>query len=96
MSDEVRWPLFAQKFTELLEKKGVTLYRLDEDTPLRSSNMSKVARGIKRPTDDILKILASYEPLGIGIDTLKGWRALDEYGIDAVKAAYEEAKRMRG
>lgn len=82
-----KWPFFAKKFSDLLLQTGVSLYRLDEDTPLRSSNMTKVKAGTKRPTDDILKALANYQPLNASYQELLSWRAIDEYGIEVLKEA---------
>lgn len=93
MSEENKWPFFSKRLSERLEKKEITLYRLEEDTrdreiKLRSSNMSKVKAGKKRPTDDILKALSEYQPLDLTLEELKGWRAIDEVGIDAIFEVY--------
>lgn len=95
MNTEIRWPFFAQKFATLLETRGVTLYRLDEDTPLRSSNLSKVKAGKRRPTDEILRALATYPALNITFDELKGWRAIDEDGVAAMKEGLRAATDLR-
>jgi DNA-binding Xre family transcriptional regulator len=87
MNDPVKWPRFAKRLSELLEDRQITLYRLDEDTPLRSSNMSKIKAGTKRPTDEVLEALANYKPLNVRLEDLKGWRALDEVGDDAILSA---------
>lgn len=95
MKDEVRWPIFAQNFSALLERTGVTTYRLDEDTPLRSSNLSKVKAGTRRATDDILRALADYEPLGISYVELASWRLQDEYPPEVVHHMMEELEKKR-
>ena len=74
----VRWPNFADKFRALLQRQGVTLYRISEDTPLKNSNMTRVAAGTARATDRTLAILAQYKPLGVTFEELIKWRLMDE------------------
>lgn len=85
MDKDVRWPYFAQRFSELLERTGVTLYRLDEDTPLRAPNLSKIKAGTRRATDDVLMALSAYEPLGVTFAELESWRLMDEYSQEAIE-----------
>lgn len=87
MGKTVRWPNFAKHFERLLLERGVSLYRLDEDTTLRASNMTHVRQGTKRPTDDIIKELARYEPLAITAEALEAWRTLDECSPAAIREA---------
>lgn len=74
----IRWPNFAEKFRALLSRQGVTVYRITEDTPLKNSNMTRVAAGTARATDRTLAILAQYKPLGVTFEELIKWRLLDE------------------
>jgi len=96
MNADIKWPFFARMFSELLEKTGVSLYRLDEDTPLRAPNLSKIKKGVRRPTDDIIKELASYKPLGVSEAELKAWRLVDEMEPEILQQAIDLQKKKRG
>lgn len=94
-SEKVRWPFFSKKFKQLLEDAPLTVYRICEETTLRSSNMSKIVNGTRRATDDVLETLNIYRPDIFSVSKMKGWRAIDEAGAEAIREAMEEIKKNK-
>lgn len=54
------------KFVELLNKKGVTAYRVAKDTGISATVFSEWKKGKSNPKTDKLKILADY--FGVTVD----------------------------
>ena len=84
--EPIRWPFFAEQFSRLLSERGVTLYRLDEDTALRASNLSKMKAGRRRPTDEALRILREPGPTSVRAGVPAGVSvAAKPGGLDGVR-----------
>lgn len=82
------YQFFAKSLKTLMTKASITGYRIGEDTAVRAENLHKLVRGVRRPTDDVLKELAGYAPLGVSFEELEAWRLLDEYSPEAIEKAY--------
>lgn len=87
MSSIVKWPKFAAFLDYLVQGRGLTYYRIGEETPVRATHLWHLKRGTKRPTDEVIKALAAYEPLRTTETTLLAWRALDEVPEMALREA---------
>jgi hypothetical protein len=46
----------------------------------------------RRPSDTELEKIADIKELGLGLKTLKAWRAADEYGLDVLQEAIQILK----
>ncbi len=53
-------------FIKLCEEKGVTVYRVGEDTGIKSSTFSGWRRGLYTPKDDKLQKIADYFGVPLG------------------------------
>lgn len=84
---------FGSKLSEHLNGIGLTKYRLAKLSGIAESSVINIANGKRRPTDDILAKFAAVSELNLALDTLRGWRALDDYSerdlMEAIKAQYE-------
>lgn len=90
---EIKYPFMSKRLQKALADKGLSLYRIDEITAvspprLRFSNLSPIVNGKKRATDETIAILAPL--LEIEEKRLKGWRAIDEYGLEVLRDAVDE------
>lgn len=101
---------FYNKLKALVEGHGKTLHQFQFDCEVPSSNFSHWKAGRRTPSDEEIEKIAGVEWLGVDEETLKAWRALDEYGkevllkaCDLISAegltdeqALEQMKRVRG
>jgi len=58
---------------------GMNPYRLAKATGQHEQYVYKICRGECRPSDAVLEKFAAVASMRIDIDTLKAWRALDDY-----------------
>lgn len=75
---------FSEKLEHLFKQKGYSAYRLAKATGLHEQHVYKIARGERRPTDEILEKIASISELEVSVNVLKGWRLLDEYSPEEI------------
>lgn len=74
----------------------LTFYRLHFLAGIGTSQFSLWKSGTRRPSDGDLQKLAAVPQLGLSLNRLKGWRAIDEYGPEAILSAIEDAKTAQG
>lgn len=73
----------------------MTPYRIAKESMTNYSNLKDALAG-KRPFSDAqLSELSKHPAVPYTEAQLKAWKMIDEYGLDAVKVAYEEAKKIR-
>ena len=69
---------FSTQLDRHLHEKGLSAYRLAKLCGIHEQHMYKIARGERRPTDDMLEKFAEAD-IGLTLNQLRGWRAADEY-----------------
>jgi SOS-response transcriptional repressor LexA len=87
------------EFYRLLKKhiesldKPLTFHKLQFSSGITSGQFSQFKKGKhqggRAPSDMDLEKLSAVPELNLSIETLKGWRALDKIGVDAVREAYQ-------
>ncbi len=81
---------FYKRLEEHLSLVGLTFQRLHYMAEIQTSQFSFWRHGKRRPSDSELKKLASVDQLGLTLERLRAWRAVDEYGIEALEAFIQE------
>jgi SOS-response transcriptional repressor LexA len=93
------WKILDMSFYERLKaymeglKPPLTYYRLNQLVDIPSSHFSQWKKGDRSPSPLDLEKLSRVQDLGLSIETLKGWRALDQFGE---KAIFEALKDIKG
>lgn len=77
---------FGQTFKAWRESKGVTGWMLEKYVGVKDFRMavSNIENGRRNPSDGFLEKIAGVPELSISLETLKGWRAADEYSKEAL------------
>ncbi len=70
---------FHSRLERALKEKGQSFYKLQFPSAISSGTFSSWKDQSRRPSDADLEKLASVSWLGISLDTLRLWRAIDEY-----------------
>ena len=83
---------FGTQLTEHLGRIGMTKYRLAKESGVPESTTINIANSKRRPTDDNLEKFASVPGFDVPLVDLKAWRAIDDYGSEALLKAVEIAK----
>lgn len=80
---------FGQTFKAWRESKGVTGWMLEKYVGVKDFRMtiSNIENGRRNPSDGFLEKIAGVPELSISLETLKGWRAADEYSKEALLEA---------
>ena len=86
---------FGEQLTDQLLKTGLTKYRLAKLSGVPESSVINITNSKRRPSDDILEKFAGVEKLSLTLDDLRAWRALDDYGPEALAKAYDRIKKDR-
>jgi len=68
----------------------LSVYRLAHLMGVHKDHLYKFTVSGKRPTDEILEKMASVPEAKLTLDKLRSWRAVDDYGIEALKLAVED------
>lgn len=66
------------------ESRGLTGYRLEPLTGLRSALVYDILNGKRPPSDAIIEALAGVPELGLTLDELRAWRDLDRIGREGL------------
>jgi len=87
-------PFFYDQIKKHLDSLERTFYQLHYAAEIQSGAFSQWKKDraeprARRPSDAELQRLASVPWLGIPMETLKAWRAIDEYGDAAIIKAYQ-------
>jgi hypothetical protein len=76
-----------------IEDKGFTFHTLQFKVEITSSEISRWNKpkeeGGRLPSDTHIQKLAAFKELELSEDTLKGWRALDEYSKEQIFIALD-------
>jgi transcriptional regulator with XRE-family HTH domain len=72
-------PTFGSLLLERLESTNLSPYRLALEARVDGSMLNRVINGHRKPTDELLKKLASVPELGMSFDDLLMLRAQSEY-----------------
>jgi transcriptional regulator with XRE-family HTH domain len=83
--------LFGTLLREHRETRGLSQYRLALDARMPQSNLSALERGDRRPSDKNLLDLSAAEGLGLSLEKLQAWRALDEIGEEGIALVKTQA-----
>ncbi len=78
----------------LRQSEGKTKYRLAKDSGVSEPSVVSITNGKLRPSDRALIAFASVEWLGVDLQTLMAWRAIDEEGQDTILKACQELVSM--
>jgi transcriptional regulator with XRE-family HTH domain len=70
---------FYTLFDACLKAKKLTTYRLAKLSPVSPVTLHSIKTGKYGPSDVILSDLAAVPELGLSLETLRAWRALDQY-----------------
>lgn len=81
---------FAQRLTSHLQMIAMSKYRLSKLSGALESAIINVTNGKRRPTDDLIRKLANVPQLKLSYDTLRAWRALDEWTPNELLLAVRE------
>ena len=81
---------FAQRLTQHLQMIAMSKYRLSKLSGALESAIINVTNGKRRPTDDLIRKLANVPQLRLSYDTLRAWRALDEWTPNELLLAVRE------
>lgn len=79
---------FGEKLKAHREKMGVSGWQIEKETGYLRSNVSSIEAGRVKPSIEFLEKLSKMEALQIDFETLKAWKAMDDYGEDVLRAAY--------
>lgn len=74
-----RKPSFGKRYKALRKKQGISNYFVEQVTGYSRSNLSNLEAGKFRPSDELLRLLASVRELKISVAELQRWRAEDDY-----------------
>lgn len=77
---------FSDLFKAYMAGVDMNPYRVAQATGMHEQYVYKICRGEQRPSDEVLRKFAA--ATGANIDTLKGWRCLDEYSADQIAIAF--------
>jgi transcriptional regulator with XRE-family HTH domain len=81
---------FSDNLNAHLEHLGITPYRLAMQNQIDPALLNKILNGKRPPSDTILQRLASISELNIDLETLRWWRAMNQYGEPGtVKAMFK-------
>ena len=91
---------FSENLTNHLNSSGWGEYGLvkafavlPKEQTLSEQYVYSLCRGERSPKLQTLQKLAEVPGLGVDLATLKAWRAIDEYGQEAIDIAYELSRK---
>lgn len=74
--------LFGTLLRQHREAAGVTGYRITKESGFHGPTLIAVEKGLRGPSPANLEALASVPELGLSLETLRAWAALDRLGED--------------
>lgn len=80
----------SDKLMDRLAQLGMSRYELAKRMGLTPSAVLHISSGRRRPTDELLRKIAEVEVLELTYVQLLAWRALDDYGPEALALAFQE------
>lgn len=81
---------FYERLESVIKEKGLTFYKLQFPSGIPSAQFSLWKKGARTPSDAEVAKLAAVPELGLSLERLKSWRALDEYSPEALTLALQE------
>ena len=78
---------FGKRLHQRRTEVRISGWYIEKLTGYSRHSISNIEKGRLRPSDEAIEKLASVPELGVDIQTLKSWRAIDDYGPEAISEA---------
>lgn len=83
---------FSEKLKEAIDSSGLSQGKIADTIGELRSNFNAFVNGKRALTDDKIQKMVSIPELKLDFMTLKSWQALDQYGPDVLKKAFQLLK----
>jgi transcriptional regulator with XRE-family HTH domain len=97
-TDNLMSTSFSDELRAWRKSRKISMYELAKRIGVSESNLCSIEKGRRPASEDVLRRIASYEPLGITFEQLRAWQILEGTNpqeVEPLIKALGELKRQR-